>query len=49
MIGCGIFATYVTPIVSGVAIAFLILQNLRLWRRAYLAECQIRHTPPEVD
>lgn len=38
MIACTTFWSYLTPIVAGIAIAYLLLQNRRLTLRAYCAE-----------
>jgi len=41
MIACHWFTLYGVPVLAGVVIAFLLVQNVRLWHRAYLAECQL--------
>lgn len=41
MIACHWFNLYGVPVLAGIAIAFLLVQNSRLWLRAYQAESQL--------
>lgn len=48
MIACAHWTvTYAVPVVAGIIIAFLLVQNRRLWLRAYCAEQS--HTRAEFE